>query len=666
MKIRLARSALAVVAAALASVIIPTEPMVPSAWAGEFMVLPDGPAAGEIWSPETTPHLVEPLDALGPDSPVNEMAVMKSAQSAFTTMLIAALGHSIDRDPCRMMVVQPTQSALNDFTSEKLNPVIKETKPLKRKIAAQRSRSSEGSTARTKSFPGGSVKLAIASSSADLRAKTIKKAFLDEIDEYDDDLDGQGSPLDMVEVRQESFLTSGEWKRAYVSTPTIKGASNIESAYEAGDQRKWHVRCPGCSERFVFTFDRQYFKFNDQFPWEAHYVTPCCGTIIDGYEKTTVYLTGEWIATAPRPGAYPSYHFDALSSPFVPWDKIAERFIKASGDPKKLKTFWNLTLGLPFEVKGDAPDHKALLLRRDHDLKRGAIPPSGIILTIAADVQMRGIWYEVLATSPDRQTWPVDVGYLDGDTSDPERGAFEKLTALYERRWPDAFGKTRWHDGFGVDSGYRSHVVYSWVRGRPNAYALDGRDGWNRPALGAPTAVDINYRGKRTRRGVMLWPVGTWSLKAAFYAELRKEGIREGHDIDPAGYCHFGGWMDEVMLRQITSEYLDEEMFRGRARKVWKVRSGEENHLLDCRIYNMALTEHLGLSTLTDADWARLAAERGVPDALRPDLFSSDLERAARAEPVPQETPSEPQAQSHTRDKPRGSSWVRGGRDRNA
>ena len=56
--------------------------------------------AGKVYSPNTG----EPLDMLGPDSPVNELAVMKAAQPGFTVALIAALGHLIDRAPCRAHV----------------------------------------------------------------------------------------------------------------------------------------------------------------------------------------------------------------------------------------------------------------------------------------------------------------------------------------------------------------------------------------------------------------------------------------------------------------------------------------------------------------------------------------------------------------------------------
>jgi phage terminase large subunit GpA-like protein len=624
---------------AIADALRPVEALEPSEWAAANLVVPDGPRAGQAFDLTLTPYLAEPLDMLGPDSPVNEIAVMKSAQTGFTLNLIALLGHLIDRAPCRVMVVQPTSDALSEFNREKLDPAIKATPTLRRKVRAQTSRSAEGSTTYSKKFDGGSLTLAIATSAADLRSKTVRVLLRDEIDQYPDDLDGQGDPLEISDGRLISFLASGDWKKADISTPTVKGASKIERRYEAGDQRRFHVPCPGCSEPFVFDFGPN-FRFEPAFPHKAFYVAPCCGTVIEPHQKLGLLRKGRWIAGAPRPGAFPSYHLDALSSPFVPWEKIAEAFVAAGDDPAGLKTFWNLWLGRPFEIKGDAPDHVRLMERREDSPPRGHVPPNGLILVAAADVQMRGIWVSVRAFAPDRQSWVVDAFYVDGSTEAPGSlhdapdadNAFSRLLhQTIGREFPDAFGRTRKIDALGIDSGYRSHVVYATVRANqrlhPNTghdivYALDGRDGWGKPPLGTPRLVDIDLAGHRSKKGVKLWPVGTWPLKGAFYADLRKEGLRAGAEVDPGGYCHFGTWLDENFFRQITAEYLAEETYLGRPRKVWKLRASErDNHQLDTAVYCLALAEHLGLSTLTPAEWSMLAKERGMPPSDAVALF---------------------------------------------
>ena len=153
--------------------------------------------------------------------------------------------------------------------------------------------------------------------------------------------------------------------------------------------------------------------------------------------------------------------------------------------------------------------------------------------------------------------------------------------------------------------------------------------------------------GSRVKQGAKLWAVGTWPIKGAFYADVRKLGIQAGQAGDPDGYCHFGMWLDVVYFRQITSEYLADEKIKGRILRRWKIRPSEtDNHFFDCRVYNMALAEYLGLSSHTADDWAALARVRGLPDAT-PDLFTprSRLtlpEGEAVPEPPPEPAAPEP------------------------
>lgn len=622
MKITHARSALAVIGSIFATAMTPVVPMPPAAWAAEHLVVPDGEYKGQLYDPKLTPYLTEILDALSPDSPDNEVVVMKSAQTGFTLALLISIAHSIDRDPCDMMVVQPTDSTLTDFNSQKLGRVIEASEILAKKIKPQTARSGQASTTYEKKFGSHSLTLAIATSSADLSSKTIKKVYLDEIDRYPDDVDGQGSPIELAAGRQTMFLKSGTWKRLLISTPTIKGASAIETAYLLGDQRRWHVGCPQCDGRFVFEYGPQ-FRFDQAYPYNAYYVAPCCGRPIQAWEKDALVLLGRWQATAPAAGKFKSYHFDAFSSPFVPWNEIAKRIVGAGDDPDKQKPLYNLVFGWSFEIKGDALDHAELLKRRE-DYKRGHIPPGALLLTIAADVQMRGIYYEVLAHAPDRQTWVVDYDYLDGETTDVDEGAFLKLTEIYAKDWPDAYGN-RWRpDEFLVDAGYRTQTVYEWTRRHPGTKAIKGEDGWNKPPLGVATDQDVDYRGRRIKGGVKLRVVGGWDLKAKFYTYLAREAKYEnGSAIYPSGYCHFHRELDENYFKMITGEYLVDEKYRGRTRKVWKERSnGVGNHMLDCRIYNLAAVSAY-MASFTADDWARLAKERGIPEDMRtPDLFA--------------------------------------------
>ncbi|MFL9828917.1 terminase gpA endonuclease subunit, partial [Rhodoplanes sp. SY1] len=267
-------------------------------------------------------------------------------------------------------------------------------------------------------------------------------------------------------------------------------------------------------------------------------------------------------------------------------------------------------------------DH-AILMQRREDYRRGQVPPGALLLTIGCDVQMRGIYYEVLAHAPDRQTWVVDADYLDGSTTDVDEGAWLALTEVFTKDWPDAWGN-RWRpDEFLVDSGYRTHTVYEWTRRHPGTKAVKGEDGWNRPPLGTATDVDVDYRGRKIKGGVKVRVVGTYDLKAKHYTYLTREAKFEGGVAQyPSGFCHFGTFLDENYFKQLTSEYLADERYRGRLRKVWKERSGVGNHFLDCRVYNLAAAAAY-MASYTADDWARQAKARGIPEDLRtPDLFT--------------------------------------------
>lgn len=624
------KAAFAAVFGALAIGLAPIPNVLPSAWAAQNLVVPDGPRAGARWDPSLTPYLPEIVDHLAVASPVNQVVVRKSAQTGFTQVGQVWLGYVIDVAPAKTMMVLPTVSAAQDFNREKLAPSIDETPALAAKVRKQVSRSADGSTALNKRFTGGSIIITGANSGADLRSKTVRNAFGDEIEEWPADLDGQGDPLGMVEARQMAHLAAGDWKRLLGSTPRLKGG-RVDVLFEAGDQRYWHMPCPHCGERQRLTFFQDSegkggLRFSTTWPHNATYACRHCGVLIEHWHKEAMVKAGRWVAEAPGPGKYPSYHIDTLHSLLVGWDDIAGKFIASKDDPAKYKTFINLWLGLPWEERGEAPEWERLYARREV-YAAGTIPVGGVVITGASDVQKDGIYFEVIAWGAGMTTWTIDAGFLSGETADEANPVWAALTGVYERRFLDAWGNARPIEAFAVDSGYQSQQVYKWTRSRPNAYAVKGMPGWYVPPVGTPSKVDITLRGRKLRRGAQLWPVGTWTLKAALYAHLRKEGRRDGAEQDPPGYCHFGEFLDQRYFQQLTAEYLKEFERKGRMVKEW-VASGA-NHFHDCRIYNMAMAEHLGLGRFTDEMWAALAARRNVPPVEGPDLM------AALSKPVP-------------------------------
>ena len=108
--------------------------------------------------------------------------------------------------------------------------------------ADSRSRDS-GNTQLAKEFPGGILMITGANSAVGLRSMPIRYLFLDEVDGYPHDVDGEGDPIQLAEKRTTTFSRR---KIFMVSTPTVKDTSRIEREYLASDQRRYFVPCPHC------------------------------------------------------------------------------------------------------------------------------------------------------------------------------------------------------------------------------------------------------------------------------------------------------------------------------------------------------------------------------------------------------------------------------------
>lgn len=646
-------------ASLLADILRPPARMRVSEWVASNVVLVDGPSAGQLWSPAGAPYLVDILDCLSEEHPANLVTVRKSQQTGASIMALAWCLFVAEREPANLLYAVPGIDALKDTNSAKLQPLIDawQRRTGRVYIRPQTSRSGEGSTTYEKIFTrSGRIWLGNANSVMDLSSKTAQKGVKDELSKWAP-IPGAQDPEDLYFGRFTAFRGTGDWKILEISTPEFDtgdemgeaaGHCRIDRSFKRSDQRYWHIACPECGALQYQRFEQ--FRVDIGAPHRSAYECEGCGHRISEGERRIQLQPANgaaWVATAPGADRHPGFHIDAFCSLMMSYEAIAEDWLKQRNTELGLKGFHNLVLGRPFRFRGNAPDHKRLMDRREEHLLRGHVPARGLILTAAADVQMRGIWLEIVAWGRDGQSWLVDALYLGGDTDSPDSPVFDRLRReALERTFPDAFGRERTVDALAVDSGYRSNVVYEWVRrhqrahpetGRDVLYAVKGMEGWGKPAIGQPSLATISLDGRKIRQGCRVWPVGTWPLKSSVYMTLEKARDGAPGADAPAGFCHFGAWVDEEYFRQLTAEHLEDVKVRGHpAGKRW-VALGD-NHFFDCRVYNMAMAEHLGLSTTTPEQWADLIRRRGAPDEDALALF------AAQGEPTTQQDDAPPPA----------------------
>jgi len=157
-----------------------------------------------------------------------------------------------------------------------------------------------------------------------------------------------------------------------------------------------------------------------------------------------------------------------------------------------------------------------------------------------------------------------------------------------------------------IDSGYNTQVVYNHVRKYPinRVIAVKGFDSLQ-TIIGPPSTVDVDSKGRKIRRGVRVWKVGTSVAKTELYGWLRLDKPTTEEESYPAGYCHFPEY-DEHYFKMLTAEQLILRVTRNGGRRFEWEKIRERNEALDCRTYARAAAAIVGLDRLNKAQWEHL------------------------------------------------------------
>jgi phage terminase large subunit GpA-like protein len=453
--------------------------------------------------------------------------------------------------------------------------MIEECPELRERVKDPRSRDS-GNTMLAKEFPGGILIMTGANSAVGLRSMPVRYLFLDEIDGYTHDVDGEGDPVELAVKRTSTFARN---RKIFVcSTPTIRGVSRIETAYERSDKRMYKVPCPECG------FEQQILWRNIRWPegkpHEAALVCESCEAQIPSHRKGWMLERGKWVPTAEGDGRIAGYHLSSLYSPlgWYPWSQAAEDFLAAKEHGKEaLKTWTNTVLAETWEEEGDSVEDTALLTRREE--YAAEVPESVLVLTAGVDVQDDRLEVEIVGWGKGEESWAIDYQVLWGDPGSEE--LWQRLDETLSSRYQHERGGHFNIAATCVDSGgHYTQQVYGYCRKHRHQriYAIKGMAGSGRPIVAAPSRRGSGHR----RRTVDLFTVGVDAAKGLLYSRL-------GLTVPGAGYCHFptSSAFDEEYFAQLTAEKIITRYHKGFPRREW-VKTRPRNEALDCRVYAMA------------------------------------------------------------------------------
>lgn len=592
-----------------------------SEWSDRYRYLsPKSAAEPGRWRTERTPYLREIMDMLSSHEPVQRVIFMKGAQIGGTEAGNNWIGYVVHMAPGPMMAVAPTVEMAKRNSKQRIDPLLEDSKELKARVKPSRSRDS-GNTVLSKEFPGGVLVMTGANSAVGLRSMPARYLFMDEVDGYPGDVEGEGDPILLAERRSATF--QGRRKVLLVSTPTLKGLSRIAREFEHSDQRYFHVPCPHCDHMQPLRFSQ--LRWKEGQPKDVVYECESCEEYIAEHHKTAMLAAGRWVASKEGDGRTVGYHLSSLYSPvgWFSWSEAAHMFEQAGEHPELMKSFVNTVLGEPFEEEHEAPDWHRLYERRE-TYTENTIPKGGLFLTAGVDVQKDRLECEIVAWGRNKESWSVGYEVIAGDTA--RREVWQELEKLLNRDWPHETGHTMPIRVMAVDSGYATQDVYGWVKGHPQAVwgaggarasqprtvvAIKGQDRDTALILSVSKA-DVGGR----RRGLRVWNVSGPVAKVELYRWLKLDWPTEKElglgETYPAGSCHFPQYGEEY-FKQLTAEKRIIRIHKGYPRAVWEKDPTRNNEALDCRVYARAAASIYGLDRFTERHWLQLEESLGKP-----------------------------------------------------
>lgn len=613
--------------------------ILPSQFAEENRVIPQGEPIPGPWRYDNSPLTREIVDILHPDNPVRYVAIMKSAQYGVSDGVIHnGIIYLMKHNPAPILLTAGDGDLVTKAMGERIPAAIRGAglyhliRPNNQRKGKGRS---SGDTLTTKQFPGGSLTAQTIQSLNKMRQTTYKIGFLDDFESAV--LTNEQRDGDVFSVVKARFTRYADQMKIFlISTPTLKETSKIEPAYLKGDQRQWFMPCPRCGENIKFEmfikdgtdkFGLIFETENDSvIPDSVRYRCPNCGGDIHEHEKGDMIRAGEWRPTAkPVNETYRSYHISDLYSIFgTSWVDLAEEWYEATKDKNKLKAFVNLRLGQTFE-ENRVELRSSVISQNTRDYEIGVIPNrlsnedgNGDICLVTMACDLAGVIgedetqddvrldYEILAHSANGSTYSVDAGHIGtykvGKNYKQNKNRMKytyrhgvynsvwpKLSELLNRDYVTDDGKTMQIGICVIDTGHATTDVYEFLNQNPGVcFGVKGE---------SERKIVNEYSDTRLFRVLQERPLDCFLITESIMKDRLVEYMKKSAHVIPqeANTMNFpqpagGKYTVRGYFSQYEAEVKKPIYDAGGVLKGYrweKKHSGSDDHFKDCRIYNL-------------------------------------------------------------------------------
>ena len=553
-----------------------------SQWADKYRIIPAGTSNQPgRWKTSKTPYLRGIMDAFSDDR-IEEIVFIKPTQVGGTESILNILGYIVDQDPSSTLVVYPSDTLAEDISKNRIQPMLRATKPLAEKFRE------DDSKLLALQFDNMYIPLTGANSAASLSSKPIRFVLLDEVDKYPP-RSGGGKEADPISLARERTNTFSYNKKIFItSTPTLKTGAIWREWESCTRQLFFYVPCPHCGRM-------QRLRFHQlKFPKEgsktersaaAYYECPYCQGKISDADKNKILQLGQWMNEGETEGMRVSpkktgFALNAIYSPWLSFADVAYKWLDAQGDQEKMQNFVNSWLGEPWEDVGSTAGAQKVLDNRGV-YTRGMVPDWAQIITCGVDVQQNCLYYTVDAWGQGKKIHNIDHDCIPGVD-------FNTLWDVINQTYYDAKGRDWYIDLALIDSGDQTDQVYDFCYVH-NPLTV--------PVKGSSTPIPARYRVSAipregsAARGMNLIICDGSYYKTMIYAKINA--------VDGSWQVFDG--VDQEYCEQITNEHKVFERKNGVGSWVWRPKtSGAPNHYLDCEVYAACAADLLGAFALLE------------------------------------------------------------------
>ena len=564
----------------------PVQHQILSEWADEHRRLPRGasPEPGR-WRTSRTPYLKEIMDELSPHSKTQIVSVMKGTQLGITEAANNLIFGVMDQYKGPILMVMPTESVVKKHSKKKITPAIKAMPKINSIIKHSKNRGDGGSMFE-KEFIGGALTMGWSNTNATFRSDSIQWLILDDVDGFPDDVDGEGSPIELGKNRTDSF---GSKRKIFInSTPTVKGISNIEKEFDDSDQRYFYMPCPECSEMVHFEWGQFRITYEDyQLTDEVCFTCKHCGSLIHEHQKPWMMANGKWI---PQNQGHQNagFHISSFYSPagWVTWDQIAREFLKAlkqmetEGRVTMMKRWKNTRAAMTWEEENTEVNERVFDGRLEP--YPAPVPKEVRVITAGADTQDDRIEIEVVGWGDFEESWSIDYKVINGDPKSPDtlRQLDEYLLQSFE---VEGGGRMRIHAAAIDRAGHRAKYIDTFCYNKltRRIYAVFGS-----PAI---DTQPVTTRSTKSKYGGRIFKLGVNYLKNDIHAKVSTNAPGPNYMHYPEKECY-----SLEYFKQLTGERRrNDGRWEGKRPRV---------EAWDCRVYSLAalMLSGVKIERLTD------------------------------------------------------------------